>query len=140
MFKLPDGIPSLRSSSQEWADYAEYLALKKGSISLHDLTRTPLLVSDETVVNGINDATDNFNDKADEISIEINRRKNISKHKYPFDAVQNGYALKYDLQDDNYNWIYRFLLLSTRMNMKKQKVQNDIDGTEVFEKLSAIVA
>jgi hypothetical protein len=140
MFKLPDGIPSLHSSSQEWADYAEYLALIKGAISLHDLTKAPLLVSDETIVSGITDATDRFNDKADEISIEINRRKNISKDKYPFNAVQNGYAIKYEPQDGDYNWVYRFLLLSTRMNMKNQKVQNNIDGTEVFEKLSAVVA
>ncbi len=140
MFKLPDGIPSLRSSSQEWADYAEYLALINGKISLHDLVKTPLLVSDETVVSGINDATDRFNDKADEISIEINRRKNILKDKYPFNAVQNGYSIHYDSVDANYNWIYRFLLLSTRMNMTKQKIQNGIDGTQVFERLSAVVA
>lgn len=140
MFKLPDGIPSLRSSSQEWADYAEYLAIKNGSISLHKLTKAPLLVSDETIVSGIQDATDNFNDKADEISIEINRRKNICGAKYPFDMTANGYVINYNAADDDTNWIYRFLLLSTRLNMKKSKVQNDVDGTQVFERLSAEVA
>ncbi|KQS36178.1 hypothetical protein [Pedobacter sp. Leaf194] len=140
MFKLPDGIPTLRSSAQEWADYAEYLALINGSISLHDVVKAPLMVSDETVTSGIIDTTDQFNDKADEISIEINRRQNISGSKYPFSAIQNGYILQYDADDQDLNWIYRFLLLSTRLNMTKQKIQNNIDGTQVFEMLSATVA
>lgn len=140
MFKLPDGIPSLRSSSQEWADYAEYLALINGKISLHQLIKTPLLVSDETIVSGIDDATDRFNDKADEISIEINRRKNILKHRYPFNAVESGYSIQYESRDEDHNWIYRFLLLCTRLNMTRQKVQDGIDGTQVFEKLSSVVA
>jgi len=140
MFKLPDGIPTLRSSAQEWADYTEYLALTKGTISLHDVLKSPLLVSDETIVSGITDTTDRFNDKADEISIEINRRKNISGSKYPFTAIQHGYTIQYEVDDDNHNWVYRFLLLATRLNMSKEKVQNDIDGTQLFEMLSAVVA
>jgi hypothetical protein len=140
MFKLPDGIPTLRSSSQEWADYAEYLALTTGKVSLHQLIKTPQLVSDEIIVSGINDTSDRFNDKADEISIEINRRKNLLKNRYPFNAIENGYSIQYESEDDDYNWIYRFLLLCTRLNMTKQKVQAGIDGTQVFEKLSSVVA
>lgn len=140
MFKLPDQIPSLRSPSQEWADYAEYLALKNGKISLHDLIKTPLLVSDETIVSGIEDATDRFNNKADEISSEINRRRNISRERYPYNATDNGYSIEFHLNDEQHTWVYRFLLLSTRLKMTRQKVQNGIDGTHILERLSAEVA
>lgn len=140
MFKLPDGIPSLKSPTQEWTDYAEYLALKNGKVSLFTLKKVPLLVSDETIISGIEDTTDRFNDKADEISSEINRRKNIAKHRYPYNAIDNGYTIKFEDDGEDHTWVYRYLLLSTRLKMKQQKVQNGIDGTHLLERLSAEVA
>ncbi|MFD0795492.1 hypothetical protein ACFQZX_17855 [Mucilaginibacter litoreus] len=140
MFKLPDQIPTLRSSTQEWADYAEYLALKSGQISLYNLVKRPMMVSDETIVSGIEDSTDRFNDKADEIAMEIKKRKVISRERYPYYAANLGYSINYERNDDQHNWIYRFLLLSTRLNMTNHKVQNGLDGTQLFERLSAEVA
>jgi hypothetical protein len=58
MFKLPNGLPSLRNSAQDWADYAEYSVLSKTNLSILSLVKTPLLISDETLVDGIEDDTD----------------------------------------------------------------------------------
>ncbi len=137
MFKLPYGIPGLRTSAQDWADYAEYKALKHGSIALLDLIKAPLLISDEVVVNGIEDDTDKYINKADEIATEIKRRYVITGKQYPFELTNLGYALKYISSDTLFNLIYRFLLLATRLNMKKDKIQGGLDGTQLFEKLSA---
>ena len=140
MFKLPNGIPTLRTSPQEWADYAEYKSLKKGKISLLELIKSPLLISDELIVNGIEDDTDKFNNKVDEIAAEIKSRKFITRNQYPFQLKDNGYTLNYISDENLYNLIYRFLLLATRLSMKNEKVQGGIDGTKLFEKLSAEIA
>lgn len=141
MFKIPNGIPNLRTSSQEWADYAEYKALKKsGSLSLLDLIKSPMLVSDELIINGIEDDTDKFINKMDEISSEIKNRKDHTRNQYPFELQNNDYTLKYNHDENLFTLVYRFLLLSTRLNMTNDKIQNGIDGTKLFENLSAEIA
>ncbi len=140
MFKLPDGIPTLRASSQEWADYAEYKALKKGSISLLDLIKAPLLVSDELTINGTDDDTDKYIDKVDEIALEIKCRILHTRNQYPFELLNQEYTLKFIKNDSLFNWIYRFLLFSTRLKMTSHKIQNGLDGTQLFEALSAEIA
>ena len=121
MFKLPEGIPNLRTTSQEWADYAEYKALKKGSLSLLELLKLPMLVSDEITINGIEDDTDKFINKLDEIASEIKNRSFITRNQYPFQLQNNDYTLKYIHSENLSNLIYRFLLLSTRLKMTNQK-------------------
>jgi hypothetical protein len=140
MFKLPNGLPALRTSPQEWADYAEYKALKRGSIAILELIKAPLMVADELLSNGIEDETDKFINKADEITTEIKRRRTITRNQYPFSLTNNGYSLQYDNSEEVSDLVYRFLLLTTRLSMKTEKIQNGIDGTQVFEKLSAEVA
>lgn len=140
MFKLPDGIPTLSSSSQDWTDYAEYKALKKGSIALLDLIKPSLLISDEITVNGIEDDTDKFINKVDGIALEIKDRILYTKNQYPFELLNNGYVLKYIPDENLYTLIYRFLLLATRLKMSNQKIQNGLDGTFLFESLSAQIA
>jgi hypothetical protein len=140
MFKLPNGLPSLRNSAQDWADYAEYSVLSKTNLSILSLVKTPLLISDETLVDGIEDDTDKFINKADEISAEINNRKSTTGFKYPFETSDSDYSIKFLLADSLHVWIYKFLLLCTRLNMKDEKIQSGLDGTQLFERLSAEVA
>lgn len=140
MFKLPDGIPTLRTSAQEWADFAEYKSLQNGKISLLQLIKSPLLISDELIINGIEDDTDKFNNKTDDIAAEIKRRKIITRNQYPFELKDNDYTLSYMHDDRLYNVIYRFLLFATRLKMKNEKIQGNIDGTKLFERLSAEIA
>jgi hypothetical protein len=140
MFKLPNGIPNIRTSAQDWADYAEYTAIKESRISLLDLIKKPLMISDETVVNGIEDDTDKFINKADEISAEINYRIKITKGNYPFKLLDHDYSLSHNKTEEDYYWVYKYLLFATRLDMTKQKVQSGIDGTQLFERLSAEIA
>lgn len=137
MFKLPDGIPTLRASSQEWADYAEYKALKKGKVSLLDLIKIPLIISDELTINGTEDDTDKFINKVDEIATEVKNRILHTRNQYPFELLNQDYTLSFIKNDSLFCWIYRFLLLSTRLNMTNYKIQNGLDGTQLFESLSA---
>lgn len=140
MFKLPNGLPSLRNSAQDWADYAEYSALAKNNLSLLSLVKTPLLISDETFIDVAEDDTDKFINKADEISNEINHRRKIMGIKYPFETSNYDYSINFLPSDLESVWVYKFLLLCTRLNMKRDKVQADLDGTQIFESLSAEVA
>ncbi|WP_266206281.1 hypothetical protein [Pontibacter kalidii] len=142
MFKIPTGVPTLKSSAQEWADFAEFSALENetGIISLYNLIKGPLLTSDEIEVSGIEDETDRYNNKADEILGEIVRRDRETGNKYPFEPIARGYSIKYNHSDDVFCWIYKYLLFSTRLNMSNDSVHNGYDGTKLFEELSAEVA
>ncbi len=139
MFKLPDKIPSLSSSSQEWADYAEYTAIKRGKISLLSLTKDPLIISDEIIVIG-EDATDKYVNKADDIAAEINYRIRITNGKYPFRLLDKDYSIDHIYSEEIFYWVYKFLLFATRLKMTSAGVQNGINGPLLFEKLSAEIA
>ncbi len=140
IFKLPDSVPTMKTSAQDWADYAEFQALKEGNIALLGLGKIARLISDEITMSGIEDESDFFINKVDEIASEIRRRIEITRGFYPFELANNDYNLKYIQDDSLTNWIYIFLLLSTRVNMTKDKIFEGIDGTTLFERLCAHVA
>lgn len=140
MFKLPSTLPTLQSKFEDLADYAEYIALINSEISFSNLLRPALIASDEIEINGIEDDSDKMSYKIDEISSEINRRINVTNGKYPFSLINKDYSIKCEISENDYFHIYTFMLLATRLNMLKEKVQDGIDGTHLFEKLSALVA
>lgn len=140
MFKLPNGIPTLRTSAQDWADYAEWSAIIKGQISLLDLIKPSLLLSDEEVVNGVEDDTDNYLIKVDEISEEIIQRIKLADKLYPFLLQNKGYNLIYKPESHTSSVLYPYLLMATRSNMGKDRIQASIDGALLFESLCSLVA
>ncbi|WP_431293415.1 hypothetical protein [Pedobacter sp. P26] len=140
MFKLPHGIPNSRTSSQDWTDYAEYLCLHDPNLSLNKLLKTPMLISDEIINSGIEDETDRFILKVDEIAAEVNLRIKSTGGLYPFRLKDNDYTLQQAEDSSVYSHVYVFLLLATRLNMRDEKKQNGLDGTQVFEKLCAEIA
>lgn len=141
MFKITDErIPTLRSDPQEWADYAEFLAIRQGEVSFHNVIREPSLISDEIDIEGIEDDSTRFIDKIDEIANEIRNRIKFSNNNYPFSLSNNDYTLQYNFTDIYSDWIYKFLLYCTRLNMKSDREHNGLDGTLLFEKLSAEIA
>lgn len=144
IFKLPDCIPNLQSNAQEWADYAEFLAIRNSSISLISLCRDPKLVDDEIEINGIDDTSDNYLKKFDEITSEIQLRINHLGEKYPFILTNHGYSIELN---DNVNLcskIYKYLLLCTRVKMTgptgANRIINGVDGALVFELLCGEVS
>lgn len=138
-FKIPNTLPTRRSSSEEWADYAEYHVLKsKGELKLKSLFRVEALISDEVDINGIEDDSDELSEKEEDLVSELNRRINLLVEKYPFELDNNGYILRVKCVIVPHAVIYKFLLFSTRLNMTTNKIQNGLDGTLIFEKLSSI--
>lgn len=140
MFKLPDGIPTFRNSAQDWADYAEYHTVLNGKINLYELTKPSRMVSDEEVVLGIEDDTDKYLQKVDEISTEIHYRIQVGGHLYPFEIEDHDYNLRFAPKSDQSNIVYPYLLLATRAKMGKDRLKAGIDGSLLFEHLCSIVA
>lgn len=142
MFKLPDGIPSLNSSAQDWADYAEFLTLLKDDkeLSVLELIRQPSLISDEEFILGIEDESDRFLQKADEVIAEIRTRSEICGFKYPFTTKNNDYTISHSDENEFYNVVYKYLLLCTRLKMNKNRVHAGVDGALLFEEISSTVA
>lgn len=140
MFKLPNGVPNFRTSAQDWADYAEYQALLLGKVNLFDLTKTSRMVSDEDMVLGVEDETDKYLQKIDEISAEILYRMQVGEQLYPFEIADNDYSLCYEPKSKEGHIVYPYLLLATRAQMGKDRVKADIDGSLLFEHLCSTVA
>ncbi|MCC5935183.1 MAG: hypothetical protein LAT75_05860 [Candidatus Cyclonatronum sp.] len=140
MFKLPDSLPTTRDSAQEWADYAEYLAILYGRVSMYDLFRRPSIISDEVNVKGIEDESDKFNLISDTIIQEIDFRLKASDRKYPFQLESNGQVVSYNSTNTQNSLIYTYLLFCTRNNMSQNRRFAGIDGALVFEQLCGIVA
>jgi len=144
MFKLPDKIPSFRDDVSDIVDFFESECLKSewGRTSFVSIHRAIALGDDEVEPSGIEDENDIFlNKRFDEVCGEIQRRKEACGGRYPFTLKESGYVLNLELPIDD--WItvsYAYLLFATRMNMLKDRVQGEIDGTLLFEKLSADVA
>lgn len=140
MFKLPDGLPSFRTSAQDWADYAEYHALLDGKVNLYGLTKASRMVSDEEIVLGIDDDTDKYLQKVDDISAEIRYRIQVGEHLYPFEIEDHDYSLRFTPNSNESSIVYSYLLLATRANMRNDRIKADIDGSLLFEHLCSIVA
>ncbi|TAE41691.1 MAG: hypothetical protein EAZ70_00130 [Runella slithyformis] len=139
MFKLPAQIPTPEDSIEVLADYLEFECIKDGNVAILGKINQLLLQNDEILIEGVEDETDEALAKIEAIAQEIQRRQEISRYQYPFVLSNNGYTLTVR-RDKLAYWVYVYLLLSTRLNMNTHKVWNHIDGTEILEQLSAIVA
>jgi len=140
MFKLPHQTPDFSSKTQEWADYSEYLALQKNSISFREVFKIPELIEDEIDRSGVEDISDKYIDKIDEIAEEIKRRYRVSNGNYPFELTNMNYSLSYQDSDKLNNWVYKFLLFATRLRMSNNRIHAGIDGALLFEELSSEIA
>lgn len=80
-------------------------------------------------------------DKVINVFAEIQNRVSACNGGYPFEISREGHTLRLRIDDsEDRQLIYKYLLLATRMDMKGQRFQADIDGTELLEELSAEVA
>jgi hypothetical protein len=139
MFKLPNSLPSRTSSVEEITDYVEWECIKKTSISMYDVMKPIMYANDEIVVDGIEDESDLVINRIDDVLVEMGRRQVASSYKYPFSIEARGYKISVNNFRTSY-WIYTYLLLCTRLNMRDHRTWKNIDGAKVFEKLSAVIA
>lgn len=139
MFKLP-AMPSARADVHELADFAELLAWQRESVSIREILAYLGQLSDNDFNEGVDDEDDQNADALDDVMAEIDRRGQYCGVGYPFQLDLNGTVVRHHATDTSARAdVYRYLLLSTRLNMTKDKVQDGIDGTTLLEELAAVV-
>ncbi|TAN41518.1 MAG: hypothetical protein EPN22_15155 [Nitrospirae bacterium] len=140
MFKLPNP-PSPQADVHELADFAELLSWDRGTVSERELVAYLGRVDDNDSNIGCDDNDDENAETLDEVMNEIERRDGACGRGYPFQLSREGTVLHYDnaLEDDQRSLVYRYLLLSTRLNMRDNRVHENIDGASLLESLSAHV-
>jgi len=139
MFKLP-ALPSPRADIHELADFAELLAWQNDSVSAREILAFLGRAGDNEYNEGVDDEDDINADALDDVMLEIDRRSQSCVGGYPFALDLKGTVLRHDPSDVSERAVvYRYLLLSTRLNMTADKVQAGIDGTGLLEEVSAAV-
>jgi hypothetical protein len=149
MFHLPN-IPTIdashpgQASIVELADLWEILALQssRGTASLEEVKSILQLASDP---NPQTDSEDDIELEAllENVLSEINDRAKscgLDAPTYPFSSgVYPRREVTCALNNDDSEIIYVFLLLTTRFNMQRHRVQNKLDGALLFEELCEVV-
>ncbi len=140
MFKWPNGTPSSRAPQSELADFVELMAWRRGSISATAVTRLLNRLDDNHYPDGVPEE-----ERADTVVgrgyEETQRRAESCVNGYPFELGRQGNILRlaYDANNGKHA-IYQYLLLATRLRMDNNREHAGIDGTLLFEELTAEVA
>ena len=139
MFRWP-GVPSPRADAHELADFTELLSWKQGSVSATTIVRDLGRLAENEYSEGVQEEEEIPRDVEDAF-LEIERRIENSNGGYPFDFNASGTVL-YPIQDagDARYIAYKYMLLSTRLDMNKNKIHAGLDGTELLEGLAAVAA
>lgn len=139
MFKLPS-LPTPHAEIHELADFAELLALQNGVTSAREILAFLGQISENDPNEGVDDEDDRSAVLLDDVFVEVDRRARSCASGYPFNLDLQGTVLRHDFADQSVRAdVYRYLLLSTRLNMNADKVQDGIDGTALLEELAAVV-
>jgi hypothetical protein len=139
MFKLPS-LPTPNAEVHELADFAELLAQQNGTVSIREILAYLGRVSENEPNEGIDDEDDIIAAMLDDVFGEISRRSISCDIGYPFRLEMSGTVLRHNSTDETLRAdVYRYLLLSTRLNMTLHKMQDGLDGTCLLEELSALV-
>lgn len=137
MFKLPD-LPSTQAECHELADFAELLAWDKGSVSAREIAAYLGRLGENDRNVGCDDNDDETADEIDEVMNEIERRASACGGGYPFVLELKGTVLRHSPnKKDHRSDLYHYLLLSTRLNMTKDRVHVEIDGADLLEEIAA---
>lgn len=137
MFKLPN-LPSPQSECHELADFAELLAWDKGSVSSREISAYLGRLDENDHNIGCDDNDDVNADEIDEVMNEIERRSDACSGGYPFELTHEGTVLRHSPAGDNHRVdLYHYLLLSTRLNMRDDRVHAGIDGAGLLEEIAA---
>ena len=140
MFRWPVP-PSSRAPEHELADFAELLCWQQGSTSATQLAQSLGRLAENEYSDGVPEEEE-IPREVEGAFQEIERRIEACNGGYPFSLDDKGNALRMiDNTADGEYIVYKYLLLATRLNMGTTKgnyrVQARIDGTQLFERLSA---
>ena len=137
MFKLPNA-PSPQADVHELADFVELVSWDRGSASKREIVAYLGQIDDNDNNIGCDDDDDENSDFLDEVMNEIERREPACGNGYHFRLDREGTVLRHNPDNnDQRSILYRYLLLSTRLNMKDSRVHAGIDGTGLLEEVAA---
>jgi hypothetical protein len=137
MKKIISKAPHYRSGPIRLADFAEISALKgpRFQSSEADLIGAFDRLEDED--------EDKFESPVKEAFAELAHRSSMKGNfniTYPFTLEKDTISLNEDALSDEKKLLYIFLLLTTSLNMKSDRIFALLDGAELFELLSKEVA
>lgn len=133
------GFPSARATSCEYADYIEITCLRDGYASLTSVLNQLGKLEDNDYEDGV-EFDSVIEESLDAALAEMDSRSRLLGEKYPFILNEQGTGVNLEPKIVSSHFIYVYLLLSTRFNMKSNKIQNEIDSTLFFEKVCSVVA
>lgn len=136
MFKLPNH-PSSGASAYEIADFAEILAWINKRVSIREIVALLGREGENDPNVGCEDIDDQNSNIVEEAFEEIQRRCFACNGRYPFSLDKTGNVLDFNSFNQESTWIYGYLLLSTRLNMKNNRNHGGVDGTTILEEISA---
>jgi hypothetical protein len=138
MYKIPD-VPTSGAEVHEIADFIEVECIRNGSVSTREIFSSLDLQDDHYYPDGVPEDEELEPKIADSLH-EINRRLLLCGTRYPFRVNRHGHVVKLRSEvDETICEIYTFLLFATRLDMKRERRQYDIDGALLFEELSGYV-
>lgn len=138
-FKWPD-VPSLQDDVHVLADFAELKCWQSEGTSKRNLASDMGKLDENDYSDGVPEE-DASNQKLDEAFNEIGRRQMACGEGYPFCIDPSGHVLRQKAPAERDIFIlYKYLLLATRLNMNRHRVQAAINGTELFEFVAAEAA
>ena len=139
MFKWPTP-PSPRAHKHELADFAELICWKDNGTSATALSRSLARLEENDYSGGVPEEEE-LDARVEQAYMEIERRQEVCGDSYPFTIGNQGLTLQASQETGNpRHVIYKYLLLATRLNMNNHQNHANIDGTKIFEDLSAEVA
>lgn len=145
MFKWPEGLPSAKSPAQ-LADYTELICWRDNFLSSTALFKLLGRLEENDYSDGVPEEDEGIESAVGAAFDEIDRRSKACGDGYPFEIADQGYTLRSKKDDGNRKHmickytLYKYMLLATRLNMKTNREHACIDGTLLFEKLSAEAA
>jgi hypothetical protein len=138
-FKWP-GIPADSSPSSEIADFAELVCIRDGAVSATAVQKAVSRLAENEYEDGVPEI-DPEETVVESAFNEIENRFEAANGGYPFDIGELGNHISITGDScDPRHFIYRFLLLATRLDMRRERMQSGLDGTKLFERLCAQVA
>ncbi len=139
MYKLYEA-PSSTAKINELADFVEVECIRNDQTSKRELLAALGRMEDTDYTDGV-PIDDPLEDTLNDVYNELEKRKSNCNNSYPFHLDLQGHVVRTDEDTDlQSSYLYKYLLLSTRLDMKKHRVQGKLDGTLLFEEVSEVVA
>ena len=132
--------PTTGARAADFADYAELLCLRDGACSMTKLSRDLGRLEENDYESGVPE----YSELDEDIELafkEIERRLiACGDQRYPFSVTATGQSIILSGEPTPGHLLYCYLLLSTRLNMQSDRTHAGIDGTLLFEHVSAAIA